>query len=54
MKEPEAQRGSNLPKVTHSFGSGTKEDLGFEPGYALVVLGKLLDLSEPQLPHLQR
>lgn len=29
----EAQGRSHLPEVTHSFGSGMKEDLDFEPGF---------------------
>lgn len=32
IKKTEAQRRSHLPEVTHSFGSGTKEDLDSEPG----------------------
>ena len=43
-KETEVQRGSYLPKVTHSLESGTKEDLEFEPGpatYRLCGLGEV-------------
>lgn len=43
----QVQRGSYLPKVTHSLESGTKEDLEFEPGPATYWLCGLGEVTLP-------